>query len=83
MPGPAQNERKSYHFLTPLPNGFHTKLLESKAEEATGERKIKLRVMASLYSGHDYGQAAKENQVPLGDVYLWLADFRRGGLAAL
>ncbi|MCV9963847.1 helix-turn-helix domain containing protein [Pararhizobium sp. BT-229] len=79
----AQTEPKAYHFLTPLPKGFHTKLLESKAEQATGERKTKLRVMASLYSGHDYSKAAEENHVPLGNVYLWLADFRRGGLAAL
>jgi hypothetical protein len=73
----------AYHFHVPLPNGFHTKLLETKAEQATGERATKLRVMASLYSGHDYSQAAMENKVPIGSVYLWLADFRKGGLAAL
>ncbi|MCS4089922.1 helix-turn-helix domain-containing protein [Rhizobium sp. BK176] len=79
---PAKNP-SAYHFHVPLPNGFHTKLLETQAEHATGERAIKLRVMASLYSGHDYNQAAEENKVPLGNVYLWLADFRKGGLAAL
>lgn len=79
---PAKNP-DAYHFLNPLPNGFHTKLLEAQAEHATGERATKLRVMASLYSGHDYNQAAEENKVPLANVYLWLADFRKGGLAAL
>ncbi|MDW9478690.1 hypothetical protein GOB57_08230 [Sinorhizobium meliloti] len=76
-------EPKAYHFHSPLPSGYGAKLFETKAEQATGERKTKLRVMASLYSGHDYSQAAAENNVPLGNVYLWLADFRRGGLSAL
>lgn len=72
-----------YHFLNPLPNGYGANMFIAKAEQATGERKTKLRVMASLYSGHDYSQAAAENHVPLGNVYLWLADFRKGGLSAL
>jgi hypothetical protein len=83
---PAGKEAKaqsSYQFLNPLPDGFGAKLLTTKANETTGERATKLRVMASLYSGHDYSQAAQENHVPLGNVYLWLADFRKGGLAAL
>lgn len=79
----TSQEPAPYHFRTPLPTGFDTKMLENEAEGAKGERKTKIRVMASLYSGHDYGQAADENHVPLGSVYLWLADFRRGGLAAL
>lgn len=82
-PSQAPQDKPHYHFLVPLPKGFHTKLLESKADQATGERKTKLKVMASLYSGHDYSEAADENKVPLGNVYLWLADFRKGGLAAL
>jgi hypothetical protein len=82
-PPPQATQVPKHNFLVPLPKGFHTKLLEGKAEEANGERKIKLKVMASLYSGHDYSQAAEANNVPLGNVYLWLADFRRGGLAAL
>lgn len=73
----------SYKFLKPLPNGFHTKLFHDQAAKATGERKTKLMVMATLYSGFDYAEAANQNNVGLGDVYLWLSEFRRGGLAAL
>lgn len=67
-------------FRVPLPEGHDAETLASAADAATGEKAVRLRVMAGLYSGLDPVSVADQCGVDLGKVYLWLARFRENGL---
>lgn len=67
----------------PLPAEYSEGILLEAAGHSDRARGIRIRVIASLYAGLDHAAAARANKVGLGDVYLWLAAFRKDGLAGL
>lgn len=69
--------------LSPLPEGYSEQSLLDASRDSEAQRALKLKVIASLYGGSDPAAAASAHKVNLGKVYLWLAEFRQGGIDAL